>query len=106
MANKKRLIDADALLAFEKMDAELCASCGEEHTANDIIMMIKTAPTVDAVEVVRCRECIKGFRKTEKSKLNIYWCDKWRNIMRDCDFCSYGERRTNGLSLSGNPTVR
>lgn len=56
-----RLIDADALLAFEKMDAELCASCGEEHTANGIIMMIKTAPTVDAVEVVhgyntgRCR---------------------------------------------------
>ena len=52
------LINREALLSFEKMDADLCASCGEHHTAEDVIMMIKTAPTVDAVPVVRCRECV------------------------------------------------
>ena len=51
------LINREALLSFEKMDADLCATCGEHHTAEDVIMMIKTAPTVDAVPVVRCREC-------------------------------------------------
>ena len=43
-----RLIDADALLAFERFDYEVT---GEEHTAKDILMMIKTAPTVDAEPV-------------------------------------------------------
>ena len=51
------LINREELLSFEKMDADLCASCGEHHTAEDVIMMIKTAPTVDAVPVVRCLEC-------------------------------------------------
>lgn len=27
------LINREALLSFEKMDADLCASCGEHHTA-------------------------------------------------------------------------
>ena len=52
------LINREALLSFEKMDADLCATCGEHHTAEDIIMMIKTAPTVDAVPVVRCENCV------------------------------------------------
>lgn len=91
-----RLIDANALLAFEKMDAELCASCGEEHTANDIIMMIKTAPTVAAVEVVRCKDC-KHWNE------GIGWCDQhshyeedeWNMFSAD-DFCSYGEKEADG----------
>lgn len=92
----ERLIDANALLAFEKMDAELCASCGEEHTANDIIMMIKTAPTVAAVEVVRCKDC-KHWNE------GIGWCDQhshyeedeWNMFSAD-DFCSYGEKEADG----------
>ena len=52
------LINREALLSFEKMDADLCATCGEHHTAEDVIMMIKTAPTVDAVPVVRCKKCV------------------------------------------------
>ena len=52
------LINREVLLSFEKMDADLCATCGEHHTAEDVIMMIKTAPTVDAVPVVRCENCV------------------------------------------------
>lgn len=52
------LINREALLSFEKIDADLCATCGEHHTAEDVIMMIKTAPTVDAVPVVRCKKCV------------------------------------------------
>ena len=52
-----RLIDADAVLNFERFDLEVT---GEEHTANDILMMIQTAPTIDPVHAAGgcyCREC-------------------------------------------------
>ena len=90
-SNEKRLIDREALLSFEKMDAELCATCGEHHTAEDVIMMIKTAPTVDAVEVVRCREC-------KHCDPENYHCDHPMGTVAPLrrepdDFCSYGERK-------------
>lgn len=49
----------------------------------------------DLVEVVRCKDCIKGFQRNPNAKLNLYHCDKWKTIMRNCDFCSFGERRYN-----------
>ena len=87
---EKQLIDREALLSFEKMDAELCATCGEHHTAEDVIMMIKTAPTVDAVEVVRCKDC-KYHEHT--SVTGFEHCRLYGLTMRFNDFCSYGERK-------------
>ena len=86
-----RLINREALLSFEKMDADLCATCGEHHTAEDVIMMIKTAPTVDAVPVVRCREC-------NHCDPENYHCDHPMSTAaplrrKPDDFCSYGERK-------------
>ena len=92
------LINREVLLSFEKMDADLCATCGEHHTAEDVIMMIKTAPTVAAVEVVRCKDC----KYYCQDKINGVICrhpaldfdtecfDHWINTNPD-DFCSYGE---------------
>ena len=83
------LINREALLSFEKMDADLCASCGEHHTAEDVIMMIKTAPTVDAVPVVRCREC------KYHHNCGTHFCDALRMDCPDDSefFCSYGKRK-------------
>ena len=84
------LINREALLSFEKMDADLCATCGEHHTVEDVIMMIKTAPTVDAVPVVRCREC-KWWQEDD----DIGHCDNpdgLDNYAKPDDFCSYGEK--------------
>ena len=91
--SEKRLIDREALLSSEKMDAELCATCGEHHTAEDVIMMIKTAPTVDAVPVVRCREC--KHRGTDDCIFHIKGepADEELLLKLDNDFCSYGERK-------------
>ena len=88
-SSEKRLIDREALLSFEKMDAELCASCGEHHTAEDVIMMIKTAPTVDAVEVVRCRDCKYH---EDNPVIGFEHCCLHDLTMRHNDFCSYGKR--------------
>lgn len=41
-----RLIDADRLLAFIEHDAKIIAP--EKHSTEDIIMIIKTSPTVEA----------------------------------------------------------
>ena len=78
------LINREVLLSFEKMDADLCATYGEHHTAEDVIMMIKTAPTVDAVPVVRCREC-----------KHLGFCGDATNleVMGFYGYCSRGERK-------------
>ena len=81
------LINREALLSY----ADLWASCGEHYTAEDVIMMIKTAPTVDAVPVVRCREC-KWWQEDD----DIGHCDNpdgLDNYAKPDDFCSYGERK-------------
>lgn len=39
-----RLIDADWLLSFIRLDEKIIAP--EQHTAQDIIMMVQTAPTI------------------------------------------------------------
>lgn len=65
---------------------------------------IEQAPTVDAVPVVRCREC-KHFRHYGKTSLFINgknikagWCQRRISYdeeyrMTADDFCSYGERK-------------
>ena len=93
------LINREALLSFGKMDADLCATCGEHHTAEDVIMMIKTAPTVDAVPVVRCRDC-QHWKPTGSKAGNSFsdmeyigGCEFTKYCRRESDFCSYGERK-------------
>ena len=93
------LINREALLSY----ADLWASCGEHYTAEDVIMMIKTAPTVDAVPVVRCLECKHHRDKNEHEQQylveDILICtspdvadDCWSAVWPD-HFCSYGERK-------------
>ena len=47
--------------------------------------LMEEAPAVDAVQVVRCKNCIKynGHR----------YCNYFAETVLDNDFCSYGERR-------------
>ena len=93
------LINREALLSY----ADLWASCGDHYTAEDVIMMIKTAPTVDAVPVVRCGECKHHRDKNEQEHQylveDILICtsqdateDCWNAVWPD-HFCSYGERK-------------
>ena len=74
------LINREALLSY----ADLWASCGDHYTEEDVIMMIETAPTVDAVPVVRCREC-----------KHLGFCGDATNleVMGFYGYCSRGERK-------------
>lgn len=78
-----RLIDADAFLKDI-----LTAGIGKtiiEYSESNIGYMIRKRPTIDAVPVVRCRECTE-FDETEHE------CSHWYGF-RENDFCSYGKRK-------------
>ena len=88
-----RLIDADALqrricgakCGCEYEDCGNEGDCGYDH-------FIFTAPTIDAVPVVRCRECKYRFKNNGHNKDGCPIIDA--NIwMDDDDFCSHGERK-------------
>lgn len=50
---------------------------------------IENTPTIDAVPVVRCRECIYATRPGD----NLVYCDNFERDMMPDDFCSVGERK-------------
>ena len=52
---------------------------------------IEQATTVDAVPVVRCREC-KMWRKSKQFRDN-HICFRYETVTYPDDFCSYGERK-------------
>jgi hypothetical protein len=51
--------------------------------------MFDSLPTIDAVPVVRCRECIYATRPGD----NLVYCDNFERDMMPDDFCSVGERK-------------
>ena len=83
-----RLIDADNLVP-DICDAEIEYGTKPVHFSANAIDL---TPTVDAVPVVRCRECGHGMpcvdgyvRCSHPSGKSI--------LMKSSDFCSYGERK-------------
>ena len=59
--------------------------------AKEFERLLLTAPTVDAIEVVRCRYCEKAHPELAK-RFGDVWCVKWGKDMKQEDFCSHGER--------------
>lgn len=87
-----RLIDADR--ALEIVRDQGIAHQNAYHLTNYATLILREAPTVDAVEVVRCRDC-KHLVLTAEGEHNPYdcVCDYWMiDGLNDNDFCSYGER--------------
>ena len=85
-----RLIDANALLRHKRKMSE--ADFGGEFLDEAVLASdIENAPTVDAVEVVRCREC-------KHCDPENHHCDHPMSTAaplsrKPDDFCSYGERK-------------
>lgn len=86
-----RLIDADWL--SEAIHDNVPAPYEDASWAKEnCLAEIEAAQTIDAVPVVRCRECKYRFGNNGHSKNGCPIIDA--NIwMDDDDFCSYGERK-------------
>ena len=91
MAYEKRLVDANALkdALRTKEGAKVLGHSVHRRFCMDKI--IDAQQKVDAVEVVRCKDCKHwkpcAFTGGECSLDEQVWCDD--------DFCSYGERKGN-----------
>ena len=95
-SNGKRLIDADKLLEiYKKWIPQLLSKEdeGDRRGVETCIMVLEDMQTVDAVSVVRCREC--KYRGTDDCIFHIKGepADEELLLKLDNDFCSYGERK-------------
>ena len=84
-SSEKRLIDANAMRAdwLENGENEYV------YDTNAVLDSIDSQPTVDAVEVIRCRDC-KYHEDTHVT--GFEHCCLYDLTMRYNDFCSYGKR--------------
>lgn len=89
-----QLIDADKL-------REHWLTNGENeyiYDTNAFLDSIDELPTVDAVEVVRCKDCWQWSRNVGVADSPNGHCFYHDIEMNGYDFCSYGERRGNGTT--------
>lgn len=103
-----RLIDVDALIETMRENAE-----GNEGWYGDTLAFmrdVENAPTIDAIPVVRCKDCVYWDKDTLRHNSNdvAEWdeceCemlanrDRWNEIDHYCcdiHFCADGERKAN-----------
>ena len=90
----KRLIDANALeevLHERYMEMRKECSAYDHYVCgfSDAIDYVEDAPTIDAVEVVRCRECKYSVCIF---KAQFVGCDMWKQSTPKDGFCHMGEK--------------
>jgi len=83
-----RLIDADAL----DLDREV-EMADDWNTAHEIANCVKYAPTIDAVPVVRCRECRYWVGDFPGATEHVKRCELAGYMVGENGYCVYGERR-------------
>ena len=95
MATEKRLIDANEAIERAKNSDKIVGSSIWE--TGEVVEFLEDSPTVEAVEVVRCKNCMNY----EERCPGFGYCYHWDyeqgmspNQVDADDFCSYGERRT------------
>lgn len=85
-----RLIDANVLAQrFSAMQE--CANMRDHVYLMGVLSVIDNSPTIDAVPVVRCREC----KWCELLPISAY-CVVWNSITRRNGFCYRGEKMDGG----------
>lgn len=89
-----RMIDADAL-GIGNANKGVFDKPSYADGWNSAIAIIEDAPTIDAVEVCRCKYC-KHRTLAGKAPFMFFLCSHnngLRENVKDNDFCSYGERK-------------
>ena len=91
-----RLVDADAVLRHKRKMSG--ADFGGEFWDEAVLASdIKNAPTVDAVEVVRCKDCKHHYWEQEPCHgKSVHYCElphmRGVEVFKEF-FCYYGERK-------------
>ena len=116
-----RYIDADALIeemqrcSYETWSKGLNSSwwANSVKLKDNMVNLIKKAPSADVVEVVRCKDCKywdkdnieqHTYSSEDSTLADFAECTRWSNwsvchLLRFNDYCSCGERSKNGTSI-------
>ena len=89
-----RLINADAL--SKDLEKRWNVNDDQDFCNKEVWHALEEAPTINAVEVVRCKDCIvsETFQRDSNGTTERY-CKAFTHLrmVADDDYCSYGERR-------------
>ena len=92
-----RLIDADELkkkISYRQWDVDDDLPRDEASTRISecyvIDRMVDDMPTVDAVEVIKCKDCVYCRDTTDGTRK---YCTSTGSLVNDGDFCSWAERK-------------
>lgn len=93
-----RYIDADAVI-YEVMDAKQNYKGSPEDVAfhnlmcDNVFSWVDGAVTVDAVKVVRCKDCRRASTRDWDTPRGKVYCKQHCVYMKDSDYCNYGDRK-------------
>lgn len=98
-----RLIDSDGSFTINATDNTGYSlafgggiiSCADEFGHIEAEFFADDIPIVDAMPVVRCKDCTHCVRTTDIDGSGLFcsiWGRQWNQVQLD-DFCSYGERK-------------
>ena len=91
LSSEKRLIDANKLIDF--IDVGHLRHPGERcYSEVDVANLLLNAPTVDAVEVVRCRDCFYYTPVNDKIGKCVFLIGENQYVVPD-GYCYLGERK-------------
>ena len=84
----QRLIDADR--ALEIVRDQGIAHPSAYHLTNYATLILREAPTIDAVPVVRCKDCIRRY-DTDECPMCFLIEGKYYEYTNENGFCDRGE---------------
>ena len=89
-----RLIDAEKLRAEYPGMPNCYNGFSDSYDKAMIVDMVDEQPTIDAVPVVRCRDCRYMTEHYDTDGNAPYWtCSEWDSGTDYDGYCHYGERR-------------
>ena len=99
LISRSKLMEVFRARMVERYDREKCASdenCKVCKPGCFWRIVISAAPAVDAVPVVRCKDC-KYFCMSGKPPFMYHFCtrENFKNGITQDSFCSEGERKDN-----------
>lgn len=74
------------------IDADVANRWMEQNEAYIDAEILRAIPTVDAVPVVRCKDC----QNKQNGCHDTIICRVYKHVMWSHDFCSYGKRKDGG----------
>lgn len=86
----QRLIDANRVLEIVREQG--IAHPSAYHLTNYATLILREAPTIDAVQVVRCKDCIRRY-DTDECPMCYLSEGKYYEYTNENGFCDRGERK-------------